>query len=159
METAKPEAPNQQSITLLSLKTPMKTNHQSLNTRRASRWLTVGRALVLLFGAHLGQAAEAVFNDGLTHTISDASFQNDTIIVENGTTLIINTGAVFGGAGIDSGKIDAKDTSTVTINGGIFGGAGERSGHVFARGTSTITILGGDLRRHGTECGNRSGDH
>ena len=98
-------------------------------------------AVAWLLGASLAQAA--VFDDGGTHTINDATYENDTIIVENGTTLIIEPGAVLGGAGIALGQVRVFDTSTVTIHGGSFGGAGGLSGAVFARDTSTVTIYGG----------------
>jgi hypothetical protein len=108
---------------------------------RASRWLTSLAALALLLGTSLAHAV--TFNDNLTHTINDATYQNDTIVVANNTTLIIEPGAVLGGAVDLSGTVFAYDTSTVTINGGTFGGGGLGSGQVNGAGTSTVTINGG----------------
>jgi hypothetical protein len=49
---------------------------------RASRWLAAGAALALLLGANAAQAALIFFDDGGTHTINDATYQNDTIPVQ-----------------------------------------------------------------------------
>ncbi len=121
----------------------MKLNRDILDLRRASRWLTAWSALALLLGTHVTQAAEVVFNDGLTHTINDASFQNDTLTVENSTKLIINPGAVLGGAGETSGMFLVNDSSTLTIHDATSGGEGLASGGVQALNSSKVTIHGG----------------
>jgi RNA polymerase sigma factor (TIGR02999 family) len=153
VETGNPEAPNRKTTTWHPSITRMKPNCDPLNRHRTSRWLTAGSALALLLGTHLAQAAEVVFNDGLTHTISDASFQNDTLTVENGTKLIINSGAVFGGSATNSGQILIKDTSMLTIHQGIFGGTGNISGRVRLFDTSAATINGGTFGGTGERSG------
>ena len=129
-----------------SLPRPSPTN------RTLRRCLTAGVTLGLLFCAALAQAI--TFNDGLTHTVNDATYQDEGIAVANGTTLIIEAGAVLGGAAYGSGWVEVLDTSSVTINGGTFGGAGINSGFVNANnGTATVTINGGTFGGAGVGSG------
>ncbi len=131
---------------------------------RASRWFTLLAALALLLGSNPARAADIYFDDGGTHTISDATYQDDDIYVQNGTHLTIETGAVlvgalfvegsetvvtinggtFGGAGDNSGYVHAYYDSKLTINGGNFGGTGIYSGYVRSDDTATVTINGGN---------------
>lgn len=114
------------------------------------RWLKTLAVGGLLLGASLVQAGVVTFGDGLTHSISDATYRDQRIIVANGTTLIIESGAVLGGSSDAAGQVDAYDTSTVIVRpGAILGGAGSYSGAVIAHGAATVTITGGTFGSSG----------
>ena len=144
-EDAGPRTPNQEEVRANS--------RWRLQFMGQPDWLTALAALALLLGANLAQADIIYFNDGLTHAINDATYQNDTILVQNGTTLIIEPGAVLGGAANVSGEIQAYDSSSVIINGGILGGAGLASGTVNCMGQSLVTINGGTFGGAGLYAG------
>jgi hypothetical protein len=144
---ASPYTPNQQEIS------PDSRRRLPFAFGRAFRWLTAGAALALLLSANLAEADTFFFDDGDTHYINDATYQNDTLYVANRTTLIIEPGAVLGGGGTSSGRVYALDTSTVTINGGTFGGEGDFSGQVLAYYSTTVTINGGTFGGEGDASG------
>lgn len=107
-------------------------------------WLKTLAVGSLLLSAGLVQADMLTFADGLTHSISDASYKDQHIMVQNGTTLILESGAMLGGLGDGSGEIDAYDTSTVIIrSGAMLGDMGFYSGAVIAHDAATVTINGG----------------
>src|SRR6185369_15073248 len=80
-----------------------------------SGWRTLVATWSLVFGTSaVTQAVD--FNDGGIHTISDATYQDQGINVSNGSTLIIEPGAIL------TRLTQVFDTSTLKVNGGFFRG-------------------------------------
>ena len=110
-------------------------------------------AALLLGSVSTAYPAHVVFNDGLEHVIADAAHQNDQIQVRNGSTLVIEPGAVLGGAVDHSGRIRVYDTSTLVIRGGTLGGAGAQSGRTDGWDNAQILIEGGSFGGSGSDSG------
>jgi len=102
--------------------------------------LAVSLSILLLTGS-TSRAAFVALDGGGTYTINDATFQNDTITVSNGSTLIIESGAVF------TGSITAYDSASVTIKALSFDSSffvlpvGGMLTVEFCSGTSTMQIF------------------
>lgn len=98
-----------------------------------------------LFAVTLNTNAQVVFDDGAVHTVNDASLRDQTIVLQNGSTLQIEAGAVIGGDLDQSGTIMVYDTSIVDFAGGQLGGAGGSSGSVYLYDTAQFTMESGQL--------------
>jgi hypothetical protein len=107
------------------------------------------------------------FNDGGVHTLNDASLFDQEIVVSNGTTLNIATGAVIEGTIVVSdssvlnvsggvvggdvrhgvlptaGWVRLFDQSSMQISGGNFGGDLQGAGMIWTFGTASLDISGG----------------
>src|SRR5262245_21617379 len=101
----------------------MNKNRRTISIQRRCPqigWFALLAALTLMPESRDVEAVD--FSDGGTNTINDATYKEENIRVFNGTTLIIEPGAVIGGSRTGSGTIRLQDTSSAIINGGTFGG-------------------------------------
>lgn len=141
----------------------MMNSPSSLFLRMAHRTFHALRQhLICLAAALLSPAgfADIVYDDGGTHTINDASFQSERLIVRNGTTLRVVDGATIwqitlfdtsrlemSGGDLDgtTSRIDGWGNSTIEISGGSFGPTNTDfiAGNVQVRQSSRLTISGG----------------
>src|ERR1051326_5470157 len=96
----------------------LRANYKQEQTRKGSLFMknSLNRPLSILATVTISTivvpfALGIEFNDGGTHTINDATYQDDIIAVSNGTTVVLEPGAV-----LNQGTLWMQDTTKAIIN-------------------------------------------